>query len=130
ARRRTARTRCTGCRRRRTESSRSHALEAVPELVLLGLEVAQRRLRRGNLERQPLGDRQAVALEADQLARVVGQQPHRADVQVLQDLDADAVVALIRLEAEALVRFDGIEPLLLQLVGADLVGQADAAPFL
>ena len=48
----------------------------------------------------------------------------------MQDLHADAVVALVGLEAEPLVGLDGVEPLVLQLVGADLVGQADAAPFL
>src|ERR1043166_1182806 len=35
-----------------------YALESVAEFVLLGLEVAECRLRRGNLERQPLGDRE------------------------------------------------------------------------
>ena len=61
---------------------------------------------------------------------IVGQKPHRPDPEILEDLDADAIVALVGLEAEALVGFDGIEPLILKLVGADLVGQADAAPFL
>ena len=47
-----------------------------------------------------------------------------------QNLDAHAVVALIGLEAEALVGLDRVEPFVLQLVGADLVGEADAAAFL
>ena len=59
-----------------------------------------------------------------------GFEPHRADAQVLQDLHADAVVALVRLESEALVRLHGVEPLLLELVRADLVRDADASPFL
>ena len=58
------------------------------------------------------------------------QQPHRPDAEVAQDLGADAVVALVGLEAEPLVGLDRVEPLVLQLVGANLVGQADAAPFL
>ena len=53
-----------------------------------------------------------------------------ADAQVAQNLGADAVVALVGLEAEALVRLDRVEALVLQLVRANLVGQADAASFL
>ena len=52
-------------------------------------------------------------------------------VEVGQDLHADAIVAAVGGEAERLVRFDGVEPLLLlQLVGADLVAEADAAALL
>ena len=50
--------------------------------------------------------------------------------EVAQDLGADAVVALVGLEAEPLVGFDRVEPGVLQLVGANLVGQADAAALL
>src|SRR6185436_19406218 len=125
---RSGRIRYRGCRRRRRGwwppriarltlprplAISSHAAKLVTELLFLGLQVAVRHLRRRNLERQPLGHREAVAFEADQLARVVGEQAHRADAEVLQDLDADAVVALIGFEAEPLVGFDGVEPLLL-----------------
>ena len=48
-----------------------------------------------------------------------------------QDLGADAVVAQVGREAEALVGLDRVEPLLvLEPVGADLVLEPDAAPFL
>ena len=47
-----------------------------------------------------------------------------------EDLRADAVVALVGLEAQPLVGLDGVEALVLQRVGAQLVGEADAAPFL
>ena len=95
-----------------------------PELVLLGLQVAPGVLRGGNFERHRFDDRQPVALDAHELARVVGQQPHRADAEVAQDLRADAVVALVGLEAEPLVGLDRVEALVLQLVGADLVRPA------
>ena len=83
-----------------------------------------------DFERQRLDDAEAVALEADELARVVRQQAHGADAEVAEDLRADAVVALVRLEAEPLVRLDGVEPLILQLVRAQLVGEPDAAALL
>src|SRR3954468_11314817 len=104
--------------------------QLVPELFLLRPEVTGGRDRRRNLERQPFRDRQAVAFETDELPRVVREQPHAADAQILEDLHADPVVALVGLEPEALVGLDGVEALVLQLVGADLVGQADAAPLL
>ena len=43
---------------------------------------------------------------------------------------ASSVVADVGGEAELRVRFDRVVPLLLQLVGFELVDQADAAPFL
>ena len=50
--------------------------------------------------------------------------------EVDEDLRADAVVAQVGGQAELEVRVDGVEPLLLQLVGAQLVQQADAAALL
>src|SRR5215203_2485685 len=104
--------------------------ELVPQLLLLRLEVAAGVIGRRDLERQPFDDGELVALDADQLARIVRQQAHRTDPEILQDLDADAVVALIGLETEPLVRLDGVESLILQLVGANLVGQPDSPPLL
>ena len=52
-------------------------------------------------ERDPLDDRQAVALEAGALGGVVRQQTHRAHAEVDEDLRADAVVALVGREARA-----------------------------
>src|SRR6185295_63165 len=69
-----------------------HRGQFVPELLFLRLEVAPRRIMRGNLERDPFGDRQPVALDADQLARVVAEQTHRAHAELAEDLHADAVI--------------------------------------
>src|SRR5262249_2225932 len=110
--------------------SRLHRRQLVPELFLLRLQISARRLVRRYLERDPFADRQAVAFDADQLARIVAQQPHRAHAELAENLHADAVVALIRLEAEALVRLHRVEALVLQLVGANLVREPDAASFL
>src|SRR5690606_40741873 len=76
------------------------------------------------------GDPQAVALEADDLARVVRQQADRAQSEIEQNLRADAVVAQVRLETERLVRLHRVLPLVLQRIRADLVRQPDAAAFL
>ena len=50
--------------------------------------------------------------------------------EVDEDLCADPVVAQVGREPEPQVRVDGVEPFLLQLVGAQLVQQADPAALL
>ena len=50
--------------------------------------------------------------------------------EVHEDLRADAVVAQVRRKAELEVRVDRVEPLLLQLVRAQLVEEADPAALL
>src|SRR5690606_3627625 len=59
--------------------------------------------------------------------RVVGQQSHRADAEVDQDLRAGAVVAGVGGQTEIEVGVDGVASGVLQLVGLQLVHQADAA---
>ena len=53
-----------------------------------------------------------------------------ADAEIDEDLRADAVVAGVGREAEVHVGLDGVHAGVLQLVGADLVHEADAAPLL
>ena len=53
-----------------------------------------------------------------------------AHAQVGEDLRADAVVAQVGGEAELQVRLDGVEPAVLQRVGAQLVREPDAAALL
>ena len=50
--------------------------------------------------------------------------------QVLEDLQADAVVARVGAVAQGEVGLDGVEPLVLEVVGPDLLDQADAPPLL
>ena len=50
--------------------------------------------------------------------------------EVAQNLARQLVVAQIGFEAQPLVGFHGVGALILQFVGAQLVQQADAAPFL
>jgi len=105
-------------------------LQQMPELVALGAQVGVARLGGRDLERHALHDLEAVAGEADVLVGIVGHQAHPAHAEVAQDLGADAVVALVGGKAELLVRLDRVVPLLLELVGPQLVDQADAPAFL
>ncbi len=82
---------------------------------------------RPHRQRYPLDDVQPVAVQAHPLGRVVGQQPHRPDTQVDQNLRADAVVAGVGRQAEFQVRVDGVVAGVLQLIGLQLVHQTDAA---
>ena len=102
----------------------------MPELFFLGLEISPRRLRRWNFEREPLAHRLPVPFDSDKLPRVVAEQTHRADAELAENLNAQSIVALIRLESKPLVRLDGVQSFILQLVGADLVRQADSATLL
>ena len=51
--------------------------------------------------------------------------PARADVEVVQDVGGQLVVAVVGLEAQALVGLHRVGALVLQLVGVELVEQAD-----
>src|SRR5262249_42876367 len=104
--------------------------EQMAELRLLGAQVADVPGPRLGLERCPRHDVDAVALEAADLLRVVGEEPDPADAEVAQDLCPDAVVAQILAEAELEVRLDGVAALILERVGADLVRQPDSAALL
>src|SRR5947208_5164588 len=57
----------------------SHRRELVSQFLFFRFEISPRGIRRGDLQRKPFAHRQAVALDADELPRIVAQQPHRAD---------------------------------------------------
>src|SRR5690348_912394 len=104
--------------------------EQVPELVALRAQVAGvlgvLRLDDG----YALLDAQPVALEADHLARIVGDRSDGLQPEVEQDLRADAVVAQVGGEAELLVGLHRVRSTILQLVRLELVEEADPPPFL
>src|SRR5207244_12995904 len=67
----------------------------------------------------------------DDLPGVVCQQPNLPDAEIDENLSADAIVPQVRRVAEPAVGLDGVDLfLLLELVGAELGEQADAASFL
>src|SRR5688572_10449867 len=100
------------------------------ELVLLGLQIASGEVGRRNFQRNRVGNRQPVTLQPDELPWIVREKPHGLHAEVAENLSADSVIALVRLEPQPLVRLDRIETAVLQLVRADLVRQPDAAAFL
>ena len=64
------------------------------------------------------------------LAGVIGKQRHRADAKRLQHRRRQTEITFIGLEAQPRIGIDGIEALVLQCIGPQLVEQADAAAFL
>src|SRR5439155_3679942 len=107
-----------------------HFVQQVAELVLLRLQIAPVGIVGRDLDRYTLLDAESVAVKADDLLGIVGQQANVADAQVNEDLRADAVVTKVWREAELLIGFDRVQPLFLKLIGLQLGEQADAAPFL
>ena len=61
------------------------------------------------------------------MAWVVGEQPESADAEVREDLHPDPVIAPVGWVTEVDVGLDGVEPAVLQLVGAQLLEQPDPA---
>ncbi len=78
-------------------------------------------------QRHPLDDVQAVAVQPDALGRVVGQQPHGPDSEIDEDLRTSAVVPGVGGQAQLEVGIHGVVTGVLQLVGLQLVHQADPA---
>src|SRR5271167_2405197 len=72
----------------------------------------------------------SITAQTFYLVWIVGQQLHLADAEVAKYLRANPVVAQILVEAEMQVGFDGVHPVVLQRVGANLVAEADAAALL
>src|SRR5436190_7791020 len=70
--------------------------------------------------RDPLDHLDPLLLQALHLEGVVGHEPDRLDVQVVQDGGGQIVAARVRLEAQLLVGLDGVGAVVLQIVGADL----------
>ena len=105
-------------------------MQGVAEPVALGAQVGLV-VRVGHvLDRDLIGDRQAVAGQAGDLLGVVGEDADRGQPEVDEDLGADPVVAQVGGQAEPEVGVDGVEALLLELVGPQLVEQADPAALL
>ena len=66
--------------------------------------------------RHAVDDVEAESLQSTALGRIVGDQPHRGDPEVDQDLRPDPVLARVDRVAEHLVRFNRVVALLLERV--------------
>ena len=73
---------------------------------------------------------EAAVDEGIGLLGIVGEQANLPQAEILEQLQPDAVVAGVCLEAEGEVGLDRIEALVLKFVGADLLDKADAATLL
>ena len=82
---------------------------------------------RGDRMGHPLAHLDALLDQPLDLHRIVGQQAHAPDAEMAQHDRGGLERALVGLEAELPVGIQGVEALVLQLVGAQLVDQADAA---
>ena len=102
----------------------------VAQLVALDREVVT--VLGGGLGRERFATRdgEPVALEPDQLARVIGHDPDGREPQIPEDLGPDAVIPQVGREAEPRVGLDRILPVILERIGLELVDEPDPAPLL
>src|SRR5437867_6263121 len=80
--------------------------------------------------RYSLSHLDSVKLQILQLIRIVRQKLDRFHVKRHQHVCCNVVVSFVRLEAHLLVRLNGVETCILQLVGFDLVDETDSPAFL
>jgi hypothetical protein len=104
--------------------------DEVAHLFVLGLEVAFK----GGLARNGGGDTlcdgDACAFERGDLFWIVGHEAHGANAEELENFRGQLELAVVGAVAESVVGFDGVEPGVLELVGAEFGHEADAAAFL
>jgi len=100
--------------------------DLVPGAGRLRLEVGAVELGRRNHERDATAHAGAELFQLHDLVRIVGHQMDRGHVQTRQHVGRDRVVALVITEPEGQVGFHGIEPSVLERIGAHLVEDADA----
>src|SRR5208282_351840 len=103
--------------------------EQMAEFFFFGFQVPDVSRMRRDLDRHARNVH-TVTAQAFYLVRIVGQQLHLANAEIAQNLRADSIVAEVLVEAEVQVRFDGVHPLVLQRVGANLVAEPDSAALL
>src|ERR1700687_625502 len=83
--------------------------EQMPELFFLGLEIFLGVRAGSDFAGNTLHDLHSGAFQGFNLLGIVRQQAHARDTQALENLSWKRKVAVIVLEAEALVGFDGVE---------------------
>ncbi len=104
--------------------------QQVAQLVALGVEVSPPLRQSGAMIGNLVDDLQVVTIIDKRvgLLRVVGQEADPGEPQVLEDLQADAVIAQVGPVAQSDVGLDGIQSLVLEVVGPDLLDQPMPRP--
>ena len=104
----------------------------MPEFLPFRAQIAGALLFRRRNDRHLVDDGQVVAIvnECVGLLRIVRQKTNLLQSQVLENLNADPVVAHVGAVTERMVGLDGVEPAFLQSVGLELGEQADSPAFL
>ena len=106
----------------------STQIEPAPPGASLDLAQVARRLEA--VLGDALLDCDALSLQAGYLVRIVRQQPDTVHAQRPEHRRRKPIVALVVGESKALVGVDRVQPAILQRIGAQFIGQPDAAPFL
>lgn len=82
------------------------------------------------LQRHRLDDLKPIGLETYTLDGIIGHEAHLPDTELTEDLCTYTIVSFVCLMTKVEVSIDGIETLLLELIGTDLLHEADATSFL
>ncbi len=104
--------------------------DQVAHFVLLGFEVELVGGLGGDDGGEAFGDANAGEFEGLDLFGVVGHEADRGDAEEFEDFGRKLEVAAVGSVAEFEVGFDGVEALILELVGLQFGHEADAAAFL
>lgn len=103
-------------------------LEKVIQLARLGREIELVVRIAAFLQGNPLRHRNAKALHRLHLAWIIGHQAQAGDVQRLEHIGTDGVVAHVGSKAQRHIGFDGIGALILQMIGRILLSRPMPRP--
>lgn len=107
-----------------------HVVQPVPGAFGLGAQVAPVVLVELAIAGLAADHLDTASAHGVDLAGIVGQQLDARDGKGLEHLQRDMIAAFVVAEAQHLVGVDGIQAVVLQVVGPQLVGQTDTPPFL
>ena len=104
-------------------------IEQVTHAIAFCLQIPQIFAGGYEIESNPFDHLDSFGFETLEFGRVVGDQSHLANSEIGQDLRTDRVVACVDRQALLGIGVDGIETVVLQRVGLNLVGDTDAPAF-
>lgn len=102
----------------------------MPHQIPLDIEIVNILRFGGYNERNALFYLYSCIDQVIQLQGIVGDEIETVDPQELQHLNPGRIISFISLESEMEIGIERIHALILELIGPDLVDQADAASFL